>query len=143
MALKLVRTRRRPGYIEGWLIMSETENPPELSTEQLPTVKQDVRAGAVGNGQGQEQGWANYWRTVPAITWLIVVFALLVLVGGFTAMAVFGTGVTAGAITALVTAVLGVVGMHIGHVEGHQQASMQRLEDLAAGDTSSKVKAAS
>jgi hypothetical protein len=45
------------------------------------------------------------------------VFAVLVLVGGFTGMAVFGgPSVNAGAITALATAVLGVIGTHIGHM---------------------------
>ncbi len=51
-------------------------------------------------------------------------FALLVLVGGFTAMAVFGgPSVNAGAITALATAVLGVVGTHVGHMAGSKQTS--------------------
>ena len=62
------------------------------------------------------------WLGVPAITWLLVIFALLVLGGGFTAMAVFGRGVDATAIAALVTAVLGVVATHIGHMAGHRQA---------------------
>ena len=62
------------------------------------------------------------WLGVPAITWLLVIFALLVLGGGFTAMAVFASGVDAGAIAALVTAVLGVVATHIGHMAGQRQA---------------------
>ena len=62
------------------------------------------------------------WLGVPAITWLLVIFALLVLGGGFTAMAVFASSVDAGAIAALVTAVLGVVATHIGHMAGQEQA---------------------
>jgi hypothetical protein len=62
------------------------------------------------------------WLGVPAITWLLVIFALLVLGGGFTAMAVFSSSVDAGAIAALVTAVLGVVATHIGHMAGQRQA---------------------
>jgi hypothetical protein len=62
------------------------------------------------------------WLGVPAITWLLVIFALLVLGGGLTAMAVFASGVDAGAIAALVTAVLGVVATHIGHMAGQRQA---------------------
>ena len=62
------------------------------------------------------------WLGVPAITWLLVIFALLVLGGGFTVMAVFSSSVDAAAIAALVTAVLGVVATHIGHMAGQQQA---------------------
>jgi hypothetical protein len=62
------------------------------------------------------------WLGVPAITWLLVIFALLVLGGGFTAMAVFASSVDPGAIAALVTAVLGVVATHIGHMAGQRQA---------------------
>jgi hypothetical protein len=62
------------------------------------------------------------WLGVPAITWILVIFALLVLGGGFTAMAVFSSSVDAGAIAALVTAVLGVVATHIGHMAGQRQA---------------------
>jgi len=67
------------------------------------------------------RSWSDYVKEIPAITWLIVIFALLVLAGGFTAMAVFAQGVTAEAIAALVTAVLGVVGTHIGHMAGRAQ----------------------
>jgi hypothetical protein len=66
---------------------------------------------------------SEWLREVPAVTWIIVIFALLVLGGGFAAMAFVVSNVDAGAIAALVTAVLGVVGTHIGHVAGHQLAS--------------------
>jgi hypothetical protein len=51
-------------------------------------------------------------------------------------MAAIRNGVTAGAITALVAAVLGVVGTHAGHVAGHELAAKQSqprpgLEQLA------------
>jgi hypothetical protein len=73
--------------------------------------------------------WGNWLRQIPAITCLTVVFAVLVLVGGFTAMAVFGgPSVDAGAITALATAVLGVVGTHVGHMAG--RASPRMLEHV-------------
>jgi hypothetical protein len=71
-------------------------------------------------------------RQVPAITWLMFIFALLVLAGGFMAMA-FITNVRATAIAALVTAVLGVVGTHAGHVAGHQLA-LKKSETSRAPD---------
>jgi hypothetical protein len=74
--------------------------------------------------QGPRGQWGNWLRQIPAITGLTVLFAVLVLAGGFTAMAVFGgPSVNAGAITALATAVLGVVGTHVGHMAGSGQAS--------------------
>jgi hypothetical protein len=54
--------------LKGGLIMSETEHTPEPSAEQLTAVKQDDPPGDAGGGQGQEQAWPNYWRTVSAIT---------------------------------------------------------------------------
>ncbi len=74
-----------------------------------------------------ERKWPDYLREIPALTWLFVIFGLLVLAGGFTAMAVLSgkTPVEPAAITALVTAVLGVVGTHVGHVTGNQQATKQ------------------
>jgi len=80
-----------------------------------------VLAQAAGVDMASGRSWSDYWKDIPAITWLIVIFALLVLAGGFTAMAVFAQGVTAEAIAALVTAVLGVVGTHIGHMAGRAQ----------------------
>jgi hypothetical protein len=76
-----------------------------------------VRSAHVAPEQNRSE-----WLGVPAITWLLVIFALLVLGGGFTAMAVFASSVDAGAIAALVTAVLGVVAVHIGHMAGQSQA---------------------
>ena len=72
-------------------------------------------------------------RSVPAITWLVFVFALLVLAGGFLAMAFIAKSADAGAIAALVTAVLGVVGTHAGHVAGHQLA-MKSIDSKAPVD---------
>jgi hypothetical protein len=63
-----------------------------------------------------ERKWSDYIREVPAIRWLFVIVGLLVLAGGSTAMAVLsgnGNKVDPGAIIALVTPVLGVVGTHI------------------------------
>jgi hypothetical protein len=58
--------------------------------------------------------------------WPVIVFALIVLGAGLAAMAALPNGaVTAGAITTLVTAVLGVVGTHVGHVAGHVLAARQ------------------
>jgi len=77
-------------------------------------------------GQQPPSGLAEttpmWLRNVPAITWLVFVFALLVLAGGFVAMAFIAKSADAGAIAALATAVLGVVGTHAGHVAGHQLA---------------------
>jgi hypothetical protein len=72
-----------------------------------------------------ERKWSDYIREIPALTWLFVIFGLLVLGGGFTAMAVLSgkNPVEPAAITALVTAVLGVIGTHVGHVTGNQQAA--------------------
>jgi hypothetical protein len=71
--------------------------------------------------------------------WPVLIFALIALGGGLAAMAALSGKVTAGAITALVTAVLGVVGTHAGHVAGHELATKQaaayplaaRIEQLA------------
>ena len=68
-----------------------------------------------------DRKWSDYFREIPALTWLFVIFALLALAGGFTAMAFLK--VEPAAITALVTAVFGVVGTHVGHVSGAQQAA--------------------
>ena len=75
-----------------------------------------------------DRKWTDYFKEIPAITWLFVIFGLLVLAGGFTAMAVLSgqNKVDPGAITVLVTAVLGVIGTHVGHVAGNQQAARQR-----------------
>src|SRR5512135_1859930 len=75
-----------------------------------------------------EMGRDGYWRGVPGITWLIVAFALIVLAAGLSAMAMLTKPVPAESITALVTAVLGVVGTHVGHVSGHQLAARQAEE---------------
>jgi hypothetical protein len=64
----------------------------------------------------------------------VLVFALMALGAGLAAMAVLSGAVTAGAITALVTAVLGVVGSHAGHVAGQKLAIKQSsTHPLAAG----------
>lgn len=80
---------------------------------------------------GSERKWSDYLKDIPAITWLFVIFGLLVLAGGFTAMAVLSgkNPVEPGAIAALVTAVLGVVGTHVGHVTGNQQATRKGSEN--------------
>lgn len=84
-----------------------------------------------------ERKWSDYIREIPALTWLFVIFGLLVLAGGFTAMAVFGKKpVESGAITALVTAVLGVVGTHVGHVTGSQQAAKKGSGESSSTDDS-------
>jgi hypothetical protein len=91
------------------------------------------------NGQSSSASprtMSAWLRQVPAITWLIFIFALLVLAGGFMAMA-FITNVNAGAIAALVTAILGVVGTHAGHVAGHQLA-LNKNEPTRAPDDSNK-----
>ena len=76
-----------------------------------------VRSARVASDEDRSDGLG-----VPAITWLLVIVALLVPGGGFTAMAVFGRSVDAAAIAALVTAVLGVVASPIGPMAGHRQA---------------------
>jgi len=64
-------------------------------------------------------------RSIAGGTWPVLVFALIILGGGFWAMAALTNDVTAGAITTLVAAVLGVVGTHVGHVAGHELATQQ------------------
>ncbi|SRR6266851_102973 len=80
--------------------------------------------------------------------WPVIVFALIVLGAGLGAMAALPNGaVAAGAITTLVTAVLRVVGTHVGHVTGHQLAVRQSpaqpplpgLEQLAQLHTDGKL----
>lgn len=77
-----------------------------------------------------ERKLADYLKEIPAITWLFVIFGLLELGGGFTAMAVLSgkNNVDPTAIAALVTAVLGVIGTHVGHVAGHQLATKENPE---------------
>ncbi len=66
--------------------------------------------------------------------WPVLVFALIALGGGLAAMAALSGDVTAATITALVTAVLGVVGTHAGHVAGQKLATKQSAtHPLAAG----------
>lgn len=69
---------------------------------------------------------SEWLRAVPAITWLVFIFALLALAGGFLAMAFIAKKASDAAIAALVTAILGVVGTHAGHVAGQQLASKDR-----------------
>jgi hypothetical protein len=64
-------------------------------------------------------------KTIAGSTWPILVFALIVLGAGLGAMAALAKDVTAAAITTLATAVLGVVGTHVGHVAGHQLAASE------------------
>jgi hypothetical protein len=59
--------------------------------------------------------------------WPVLIFALIALGAGLGAMAALASDVTAGAITALVAAVLGVVGTHAGHLAGHELAAKQSL----------------
>ena len=88
-------------------------------------------------GKGQlpsaPTGTSAWLRTVPAITWLVFVFALLILAGGFLAMAFIAKSADAAAISALVAAVLGVVGTHAGHVAGHQLALKDRESQESRG----------
>jgi hypothetical protein len=64
-------------------------------------------------------------KNLAVATWPILVFAGVVLVVGLVAMVWKASDLSAGSITALVTAVLGVVGTHVGHVAGHQAAMTQ------------------
>jgi hypothetical protein len=57
--------------------------------------------------------------------WPVLIFALAALGGGLGAMAALSGHVVAGTITALVTAVLGVVGTHAGHVASQKLAAKQ------------------
>lgn len=66
---------------------------------------------------------AGSMKSGPGSIWPVLVFALIALGAGLAAMAALSGAVTAGAITALVTAVLGVVGTHAGHVSGHELAT--------------------
>jgi hypothetical protein len=80
--------------------------------------------------------------------WPLIVFALIVLGAGLGAMAALPKGaVTAGAITTLVAAVLGVVGTHAGHLAGQKLATkpspaqppLPGLERLAQLNTDGKL----
>ncbi len=90
---------------------------------------------------------ADIRNGTAASIWPVLVFALIALGAGLGAMAALAGDVTAGAITALVTAVLGVVGTHAGHVAGHELAANQSptqpplpgLEQLAQLHTDGKL----
>jgi hypothetical protein len=69
-----------------------------------------------------------------ASAWPVLLFALIALGAGLATMAALSGAVTAGAITALVTAVLGVVGTHAGHIAGQKLATEQSAtHPLASG----------
>jgi hypothetical protein len=70
---------------------------------------------------------AGIRNPTAANIWPVLLFALIALGAGLRAMAVLASDVTAGAITTLVTAVLGVVGTHAAHVAGHELAAKQSL----------------
>jgi hypothetical protein len=73
-------------------------------------------------------------KSIAGSTWPVLVFALIILGGGFWAMAALTNDVTAAAITTLVTAVLGVVGTHVGHVAGHELATQQSAKQSPLPD---------
>jgi hypothetical protein len=112
----------------------------EPSEEAVP----DVTAPNGGNGRRLLE---RYSQASTTSTWPLLLFALIVLGAGLGAMAALTRGVTAGAITALVTAVLGVAGTHVGHVAGHELATKQAaaqppmpsLEQLAQLNTDGKL----
>ena len=62
--------------------------------------------------------------------WLMVIFAMIVLIVALLAMWGLGKDVTAGDVAALAAAVLGVVGTHVGHVAGHELATGRSHEQL-------------
>ena len=68
---------------------------------------------------------AGIRNATAASVWPVLVFSLIALGAGLGAMAALASDVTAGAITALVTAVLGVVGTHVGHAAGQELAAKQ------------------
>jgi len=90
---------------------------------------------------------AGIGNATASSIWPVLVFALIALGAGLGAMAALAGDVTAGAITALVTAVLGVVGTHAGHVAGQELAAKQSpaqpplpgLEQLAQLHTDGKL----
>ena len=73
-------------------------------------------------------------RSVARSTWPVLLFALVILGTGLWAMVTVTDSVTAADIIALVAAVLGVVGTHVGHVTGHELGREHpTAERLAAG----------
>jgi fatty acid desaturase len=82
-----------------------------------------------GGRPGRQTTRSEYWREVPAVTWLLVGFAALVLLIGFGGMALLGADVSGQAVATLVTAIFGVVATHVGHVTGHNQATRQTLAE--------------
>jgi hypothetical protein len=68
---------------------------------------------------------AGIRNATAASIWPVLLFALIALGAGLGAMAALVGDVTAGAITALVAAVLAVVGTHAGHIAGHELAARQ------------------
>ncbi len=73
-------------------------------------------------------------KGIAGSTWPVLVFALIILGGGLLAMAALAKDVTAAAITTLVTAVLGVVGTHVGHVAGQELATQQSAKQSPLPD---------
>jgi hypothetical protein len=70
---------------------------------------------------------------VPGPTWVLLMAALVLFGGGLLAIAILTDKPSADSIVALVTAVVGVFAIHIGHVSGHQQEARrtEREQTLA------------
>ncbi len=90
--------------------------------------------------------FAGIRNRTAASPWPVLLFALIALGAGLGGMAAAGDA-TAGAVATLVTAVLGVVGTHAGHVAGEELAAKQSptppplpgLEQLAQLHTDGKL----
>jgi cytochrome c biogenesis protein CcdA len=66
----------------------------------------------------------KFFKQVPASVWIMLGFAIVIIAAGLVAMAILAPNheVSSDAIAALIGAVLGLVGAHVGHTTAHAQA---------------------
>ncbi|SRR6266576_2495592 len=105
-----------------------------MTVDQMPPAK--AKSANQRNRETRDEAGAfgEMPKNVTSSTWPVLVFTLIALGAGLAAMAALSGAVVAGTITALITAVLGVVGTHAGHVAGQKLAIKQpATHPLAAG----------
>lgn len=76
---------------------------------------------------------AKWWqsRGVPGITIVMITFSLFVMVSGLVFIAMVD-GAKADAISALIVAIVGILGTHVGHMSGRRGSGRSRLDPEVA-----------
>ena len=84
----------------------------------------------------------NYFKQVPASVSIMLAFAVVIIAAGLGAMAILAPDhdVSSDAIAALIGAVLGLVGAHVGHTTAHAQAKEHMEAQARIARESGEVK---